>query len=202
MLFQHSSHLSFLFKRNSDEAFYKAAQSVPHNLSIMCISNSTLCTFVCLWITPVHNVGYCAKITLPCYEKFMKRNKYVSECMFIHIQIEMLHNMSLRYSKNYTKNNQNTYKLAFIFSISMHLVTLFWMSLRTRQIGRFRATATLRWPQTKQCTVSNEVGTKPAGISYNFDNDWNGDLTSVSENKFSSGMLIIPVKNPSSLYFK
>ena len=46
-----------------------------------------------------------------------------------------------------------------------------------RQIIRYRATATIRRPQTKQYTASNEGGgvvTKPTGKSYNIDKVWSG----------------------------
>ena len=40
---------------------------------------------------------------------------------------------------------------------------------RTRQIIRYRATVTLRRPQIKQYTASNEGDTKPTGTSNNLD---------------------------------
>ena len=43
--------------------------------------------------------------------------------------------------------------------------------MRTRQIIRYRATATLRRPQIKQYTASNAGATKPTGTSYYFDFD-------------------------------
>ena len=47
---------------------------------------------------------------------------------------------------------------------------------RTRQIIRYQSTATLRRPQIKQHTTSQEegAGTKPTGTSYDFDKVWSG----------------------------
>ena len=56
------------------------------------------------------------------------------------------------------------------------------VSMRTRQIIRYRATATLRRPQIKQYTASNKGG----GVQHQWEHP-----TAVSEKYFSSGILKI-----------
>ena len=71
-----------------------------------------------------------------------------------------------------------TYLISVLFhTFSSYLAKLQTLKvLRTRQIIRYRATATLWRPQIKQYTVSKERGggTKPTGTSYNLDKEGSG----------------------------
>ena len=97
------------------------------------------------------------------------------------ITFKMYVTPSLSYS-----TDQSKVKFCYLFVIYL---TAYAIYDRTRQIIRYRATATLRRPQIKQYTASKKVGvTKPTGTSYNFDKVWSGMVnpTAVSENNSSS----------------